>query len=555
MIPDDRLDQLIRESLEWQAEQRARRAPSLAKSVREVSERLGWKTDAGGLVVLARPRSAVGIQLAFIVLLLVGLVAAALIAGSQLINPPDPVSRFGSAVVCAEAPPEEVVYPEGVVYTVDDLDVYMGDDPAVYPDVLDSDPVTLYEDGLLVRADRTDRTRSTPLLDSTVWLERRLTARGIELVRERIAGVVSETGCRELRSREAFGRIRVFGPNGAAGLRWHSLSSAARLLTFEEEAAIEQLERDLSHPESWLPAEAWQDATERAATLYWRVSVSLTPSDYGPGDEITLDSGEVLRGSDPRYLTIVLPGRQRPAEFGTEQPARGPNGEVFRCGILNADEARALAESLAPVQRGMPGSKQLFTDDLRWNVYVALGRNYFRRPECTDPLVSEPGLTPVLPTPPAGAAFVATDPCDLIPASAPAIVGGDTIREFPDPVVLLGGLGARTCSIEVTQNGETVFQPALVTLHPDRVDEASATTLGEALLGAGVVGERVGPDRIWVNECLAESKPCVGAIVAWSDPYFLSFEFNQDFSGEDRFPTTTREAARSFVDAVLDRLP
>ena len=127
---DDRLDQLIRSSLEWQAEQNARHAPSLATSARRVAERLGPQPAGLRSVVTLRPASGRSFQLLLAVILLALLAAVAVGSGLiRLPQPPPDLRPFGVGGTCSGTAPAH-----GVVFTVQTADV----------------PTTLYEDGSLV---------------------------------------------------------------------------------------------------------------------------------------------------------------------------------------------------------------------------------------------------------------------------------------------------------------------------------------------------------------------------------------------------------------------
>lgn len=116
---DARLDQQIRAALEWQADQDARRAPSLATSARRVAERLGPQRARIGSVVTLRPAPGRGFQLLLTVILL-GLLAAAatIIVGSWNQAPILPTGLSGSLHVARGAGHAAVSLPDGRVLVV-----------------------------------------------------------------------------------------------------------------------------------------------------------------------------------------------------------------------------------------------------------------------------------------------------------------------------------------------------------------------------------------------------------------------------------------------------
>jgi hypothetical protein len=356
MNGDEQFDQLLRTALEWQADDAARRVPSMQQSVRRLAERLGKEPERARPLVSLRADMGHGLQL-FMVLLLLALAAVAIAVGAQLfLRPPLEPPRFGFESECFT--PDL----DGIVYTA----------------VVDDQPLVLYEDGRLINLlSAAGETRSA-ILDTAGGLERRLSGRGIDLVLDRVAETIPEPGCRHLRATESTGEISVFTRAGLVELSWHP-SNNGRRLTPEEETAAEALELALAQPETWLPADAWQAAAaERVAPDRWLVMVELTPSGFGPGDEVPLSTGEVLEGSDPRYARVVLPEGQEPAEFGEEVAVR--EGTVVRCGVLETADARRLSDSLDALPLAMHDEEELFTEDLSSRVFIYIATAYPEEP-------------------------------------------------------------------------------------------------------------------------------------------------------------------------------
>jgi len=95
---DDRLDQLLRASLAWQADRDARRAPSLERSVHVVADRLGQPRSRPGTIGWVRQGWTSGLQIA-LTLLLLTLLAIGIGVGSGLVPVPSRLSvpPFGLA--------------------------------------------------------------------------------------------------------------------------------------------------------------------------------------------------------------------------------------------------------------------------------------------------------------------------------------------------------------------------------------------------------------------------------------------------------------------------
>ncbi|HSL76985.1 MAG TPA: hypothetical protein VK867_08575, partial [Candidatus Limnocylindrales bacterium] len=412
---DDRLDRDVRNALEWRAEHRARRAPNLTESSSVVAMRIAPGGRRIEPVVVGRPTSNRSLQFLVVALLLLGVAIAAWVVGAPQLRqsvPFQPVP-FGFAGPCDEPADESIVY-------------------SVYAD---ETPTTLFRDGLLLTSlQRADGTR-IDFFGTQDTLQRRLNDRGIRLVEERIAAS-DISGCRYLRASVTSGEIRLSTPDGPAALFWHPANGAGQFLrsmTPQEERAATELMTSLRSPEAWLPDDAWTDSVERRLTPdQWYVLVDVSPSGYGPGDRVTLSTGEVLNGSDPRYELVVLPGGQEPATFGALLPAAAGQPRT-RCGVVSTAEARALAESLDSIPLAMDDVEELFTTDLRTKVFVYIASAAPHPPDCAR-LVTErqrmaaaPPTTP-LATPGPADDFAWVDPCNLLPPSAEELIPGATDR-------------------------------------------------------------------------------------------------------------------------------
>lgn len=118
MNGDERLDQLIRASLEWQAKQAARRAPSLGQSVRAVAERVGPQTNGIVPVIVARPGSGRGFELIVVVALLALLATAVAVVVGRTQQFTLPTGPSGSTVDPRGAGHAIVALPDGRVLVV-----------------------------------------------------------------------------------------------------------------------------------------------------------------------------------------------------------------------------------------------------------------------------------------------------------------------------------------------------------------------------------------------------------------------------------------------------
>jgi hypothetical protein len=516
----DGFDQVLRSALEWRADEAARELPSLERSVRRLAERLGSDPERLSPIVVARTGSGRGVQLAFVVLLLLALLAAALAIGSRFVfRPSIEPPPFGYEGECLT--PES----EGLVYMG-----FVGDVPVV-----------LYEDGLFVKVLNNPGETRSAIFEGMGGLERRLSPRGIELIHERVAETLPEPGCRHLRAETSTGEISIFTAQGLVELSWHP-SNSGRRLTTAEEAAAESLEQALATPETWLPAEAWIDATERKVTPdRWLVMVELTPTLLPPG-------------KDPRYSKVVLPDGQEPTEFGEQVATR--EGTTVRCGVLDTDDARRLSESLDALPLKMHDEEPLYTEDLASRVFIYIATGYPREPDCGAAgrnMETPPNPTPTaLPTPGPDDDLAGVDPCSLMPASVDAMFGSGVVREAR-PSTLAMGTPARSCYVVTSAEFAPSKQHAALTLYPRSVDAESATALALSVFGGGLVEETIAGRPAWVNECLASALQCTGAIAAWSDPYFIVIEFDRAEFGSSVETTLTK--ARSVADTVIVSLP
>jgi hypothetical protein len=347
----------------------------------------------------------------------------------------------------------------------------------------------------------------------------------------------------------------VFTPAGLVELSWHP-SNNGRRLTPEEEADAEALELALAQPETWLPPDAWQTATaERVAPERFVVFVEVTPSGFAPGDDVPLSTGGVLEGSDPRYAKVVLPGGEGPADFGDQVAVR--DSTVVRCGVLDAADARRLSDSLDALPLAMHDEQELFTEDVASRVFIYVATAYPDEPDCVEQgrqmeADTNPSPEPPSPTPGPGDDLAGVDPCSLLPASVDAMFGPGPARERR-PSTLVLGAPAQSCDLVTPAEFGPGEIHASLTLYPRSVREESAAGLAHSVLGGGLVEDTVAGRPVWINECLAATLPCPGAVAAWSDPYFIVVEFDRGFGGEPS--TTSLATARLVLEAILSSRP
>lgn len=541
---DDRLDQLIRSSLEWQAEQDARRAPSLATSARRVAERLGPQPAGLRSVVTLRPGPGRSLQL-FLAVILLAALAAAVAVGTGLIRlpqPPPDVRPFGVGGTCSWTGPVE-----GVVFTVQTADV----------------PTTLYEDGSLV-TDRSSLGQSKlSAITGIEYAERRLSPVGIALVKDRIAAAGVVEGCRSIQTRESAGSIIVRTAEGSGELYWNPQLGQyhfARLASSEEEMAARDLAEALEHPEAWLPEDAWVAVPgDRIAAAQWVVLITLVPTDIPRGAGVPLPNGITLDGSDPRYAGVILPDGQEPSTFGVQVPATvsgtHPRASV-RCGMLSTDDAIRLAQSLDSMALGTHNEGDLYTTDLSHGVVIAIRPSIPAGYECdstvADLIRSGVWMVPSSPAPEPAPELDGVDPCALVPPSVDVHLGGVETRR-PHPAELQTGLPGAACHLVVTRFMYYDLRRAGVRFYKGVVDHEVAAEIALSVLGDLAADESIRAQPSWVNACLASSLPCAGAIVVWSNPYLIVIDFGRDETGQ--YWDVTLDTARAIAGEIVEELP
>ena len=130
--------------------------------------------------------------------------------------------------------------------------------------------------------------------------------------------------------------------------------------------------------------------------------------------------------------------------------------------------------------------------------------------------------------------------------------GPDAVRERRASTLALGA-PAQSCDLVTPAEFAPGTLHASLTLYPRSVGEESAAGWRSRCSVAGSSEDTIAGRPVWINECLAATLQCAGAIAAWSDGYFFVIEFDRGFPGEP--PTTSLAKARSVLDAVLSSRP
>jgi hypothetical protein len=126
--------------------------------------------------------------------------------------------------------------------------------------------------------------------------------------------------------------------------------------------------------------------------------------------------------------------------------------------------------------------------------------------------------------------------------------GPDAVREQGASTLALG-VPAQSCTLVTPAPFSSGTHHASLTLYPRSVSAESAALLAPSVFGGGLIEDTVAGRSVWINECLAATLPCTGALAAWSDPYFIVIEFDRSSWGEPS--TTSLATARSVLEAVL----
>jgi hypothetical protein len=582
MTSDDRLDQLIRSSLDWEAGRVAAAQPSMRQATGRLADRLGAEGRTTRPRLTLTPSSAASLNLLTIILLLLGL-ALAWYVGTQLNQPsvPPPDLRFGFPISCEVPRYTGLAFDEANNQVVLSFVAEDGPDAAIELDLY-----SLYADGRLVQdVSVPGETRADNLTGSGV-LVRRLTERGRDLLLERVADAGLTPGCRFLQTEAAGGTLMAWTEDGGTEVSWGSGgSSGSHRLDADDEAVLAELTVALARPETWLPDDAWIDATEqRIEPDHWLIRIELRPTEHGPGDTVSLLDGNVLEGTDPRYRLVVLPAGQEAETFGDELAITDPlgPGSAIRCAVASLDEAIALATSLETLANGQglgtdTQEGEVFTEDLTHSITFGMQPVFGAQYDCGTLAEDWQIMTAPTPTPSAGAPvgdLADIDPCELVAPAAAAILGVDGLERRPSSRLPLG-VPAWACAVfdasaeEILWPEGTVDPPpaghrVTVTLYPASVDLDAADALVESIFGPGRPrGSVVGHPAWGLVDCDPDAMDitCGRAVVGWAHGHLIVFEFTAQtvlrdpdappVMGAPRDPIVSAEAADAFVASML----
>ena len=521
MTDDDRFDPLLRSALEWQADRAARRAPTLHDSVRVVVGRLHRSPVVPTARVTSRHDTGRAVQLVLLAVLLLALAGAVIAIGSRVAPHPAPPIRpgpFGFAAPCAtHLAPDVVLRHES-----------------------GGAPTTLYDTGLLVTNRSTSDVSRASQVTGARFGERRLTQRGRRLLVEAVREAGLTEGCRTVRTTSAAGTLTVSLPDGVAHLSWGpetGVDIRDDAVALEREQRTIQLAEALAAPEQWLPEDAWQDSVERVtAPERWLLVVGMMPTDYRPGDQLSLPDGPVIQGSDPRYAAVVLPDGLEALEFGEQQPLDGRLGtnSEERCGVLDAAEALAFGESLDAQDLGADGYGDMFATDLSYAIGFELEPAYPPGRDCAARTAEwqQRSQPPVFRSPVGDLADV--DPCDLIVPPVEELVGSSNRTRIESRAAI--EVGAWSCDL-IDPVGGLDARIANVTLYPRTTTLDEAERLVDELFGADVQRRTAAGSTVWSVPCSQPGPGCPQRAAGWSDGRLLIFEVERFFVDAARNPT------------------
>lgn len=230
---------------------------------------------------------------------------------------------------------------------------------------------------------------------------------------------------------------------------------------------------------------------------------------------------------------------------------------MVRCGVLETADARRLSDSLDALPLAPQDEEELFTEDLSSRVFIYIATAYPQEPDCLEQgrvmeAAANPSPAPLPPTPGPGDDLAGIDPCSLLPTSVDAEFGPETVRERRVSTLALGA-PAQSCDIVTPAEFAPGTLHATLTLYPRSVRQDSAAGLALSVFGGGLVEDAIAGRPVWMNECLAATMPCAGAIATSLDGYFFVIEFDRGFPGEPS--ATSLATARSVLEAVHSSRP
>jgi hypothetical protein len=368
----------------------------------------------------------------------------------------------------------------------------------------------------------------TEYVESAAYLERRLTQRGVDLLRERVETLGLEPGCRSVQTRESSGAVYMRSEEGVVGLTWYPYEARSpnigqygllRRATVEEEETLAELSADLSDMEAWLPPDAWTDPLEsRVQPETWLVVITLS-------DSIK---------SSAQYTQISLPGGVEPGDFGTEILVEAydvAEATETRCGLIGRSDALALAESLD--ESGRPSWIRVLA-----GIPGGVDCDWYEDQDAASRASAEP-------TPFVDGEFANFDVCSLVSRSAADAISAADPQMIPRRG--LGRLGETWDPSCEVMDAAVMGARANVMLHSRRVSASEAEPLALQLLGGATLEEVIAGESVWINECLADDLPCWWGVVASSDPYLIviTMDARDDITTDD-----ARDLVRSILEAL-----
>jgi hypothetical protein len=391
--------------------------------------------------------------------------------------------------------------------------------------------VRVYDDGLLLTAGH-GRTVEQIRAGDSGMTARRLSPTGIRLILEAAEQDALGSGCHDRWADIPERALSVRGDDGGvARVAWGRGSDFIRQMTDEELVAAERLVERLRDLESWLPDEAWVDATPRPYVPdRWLVNVQL-PDLVGLADpegardrQLSLpDANEIVL---PEGVTLLAIGAPYEEPDGAAAP--GQPGLHGRCAVIGADAARSLSDAIADA--GAVAFNQSWW--LRFGsdrVAVAIRPMLPTDDGCTARMLGlvEPAGPSSSPLPQASGDLASVDPCGFVsegsmrtaievPAGRPIAITdrtalGEMGRFGPEFLVCSYHLG------EIWDDPSTV-----VHVRTSSTETDAARALAYEILGGGAIEEAVADRRVWHNGCdYSMTAECTPAIAISVEPYFI----------------------------------
>jgi hypothetical protein len=231
------------------------------------------------------------------------------------------------------------------------------------------------------------------------------------------------------------------------------------------------------------------------------VHVQVLDSGNQPGDILETAEGVVFDGANPDFAKLRLPGGAPPEEYGEPEG----DGEAFRCGEVEADEAERLVQSLAAARAShVPNDVwEVFSEDLSTSYVIQVIAIVSDAEGCGIAESVGDQQPTMSPAPDEDLGHV--DPCALIAPAVEGVATGEPTRG--DTNLPLDGRSS-ACSIPVGEGYGAVD----VTLRSRSTSLDEARWWVEALFGPRALELPLDGGTSWENACLVEELPCERAI-------------------------------------------